>query len=150
MKYSNIYQRSNVRYRNVFYFNINYLPWPPPPHPRVSDQCMNMKKNPCIHFLDHACSKSCPQTGTDVQTDGQIDRQTEKQSDGQTDRQTPIYPQTSFAGEEGIINVLQKQYNQARIYLMKRRDDVARSYSIHQSGRFSIYMFLNIDCCQSM
>ena len=147
MKYSNIYQRSNVRYRNVFYFNINYLPWPPPPHPRVSDQCMNMKKNPCIHFLEHAWSKSCLHT-RDRRTDRRTDRQTNKKN-RQTDSVKPIYSETSFAGEGCIINVLQMQYNQARIYEMKRRDDVARSYSIHQSGRLSIYMFLNIDCCQS-
>ena len=73
----------------MFYFILIFIICLEPPPPRVSDQCMNIQKNPWIHFLEHAWAKSCPQTGTDVQTDGQIDRETEKQ----TDRLKPIYPQ---------------------------------------------------------
>ena len=38
----------------------------------VSNECANFQKNPCTHFLEHAWTKSCPQTG-----DRQTDRQAE-------------------------------------------------------------------------
>ena len=53
----------------------------------VRKKCANFKKNPCTHLLEHAWTKSCPQTG-------------DRERDGQTDRRTgwnQYTPQTSFA-----------------------------------------------------
>ena len=73
----------------------------------MSNKCTNFQKNPCIHLLEHAWTKSCPQTGdrkTDRQTDGQMDRQ--------TDRVKPIYPpQTLFAGGIMKNNIWQHRKN---------------------------------------
>ena len=46
----------------------------------VSNKCTNIQKNPCTHFLEHACTKSCPQTG---------DRQTHRRTDGQAETNIP-------------------------------------------------------------
>ena len=42
---------------------------------QASNQCTNFQKNPCSHLLEHAWTKSCPQTGV-WQTKGQTDRRT--------------------------------------------------------------------------
>ena len=61
----------------------------------VVNECTHFQKNPCTHFLGHAWTKSCPQTG-----DRRTDKQTDKQTDRRTDRVKTIYPvpQTPFAG----------------------------------------------------
>ena len=42
----------------------------------VNNQCTNFKKNPCTHIIEHAWTKSYPQT-RNRQTDGQMNGQGE-------------------------------------------------------------------------
>ena len=59
----------------------------------VVNECTNFQKNPCTHFLGHAWTESCPQTG-----DRQTDKQTDKQTDRRTDRVKTIYPKLRLRG----------------------------------------------------
>ena len=54
----------------------------------------NFSKNPCAHLLEHAWTKSCPQTG-----------QTDKQTDGQTDEHDEINPQKLRLRRGGVIEL---------------------------------------------
>ena len=89
----------------------------------VSYQCKNFQKNPCIHFSEHAWTKSFSQTG-DRRTDNQ-----EKNRKGETN----ITP-TSFPGSIIIISIEVATVQHFNQYLCNRQQHYLQSTKVQNSS----------------
>ena len=70
--------------------------------PKMINECINIQKNQCIHFLEHVWTKSCSQKG-DRQTDGP-----DRQKDGQDETNIA----QNFDGGGCNTSTIQKQKQQ--------------------------------------